>query len=158
MANEAGWVLLAGWRRWRERRRYKRRRRHHGHKSDSTACALDGCDAGGCDGCDGCSGCDCNFNMLSLGTLLLLVPFLRSAPTLRPRSTVAGRGGVALIRGYQRMISRHLPTQCRYQPSCSEYGAQAVRRYGLLDGSRLIAARIKRCTRGVPLGTPDPLQ
>jgi uncharacterized protein len=96
--------------------------------------------------------------MLSLGTLLLLVPFLRSVPRLRPRSTVTGRGGVLLIRGYQRTLSKHLPTRCRYQPSCSEYGAQAVRRYGLLDGSRLIAARIKRCTRAVPLGTPDALQ
>ena len=148
--NEAGWVLFAGWRRWRERRRHKRR--HGKGRRDN---AFDGCS--GCDGCDGCNGCDCNLGLLSLGTLLLMVPFLRSTPALRPRSTTAGRGGVLLIRGYQRSLSRHLPTRCRYQPSCSEYGAQAVRRYGLLDGSRLIAARIKRCTNGVPMGTSDPL-
>ncbi|SHM97319.1 membrane protein insertion efficiency factor YidD [Cryptosporangium aurantiacum] len=153
MGNEAGWVLLAGWRRWRERRRHKRRHRRHSKATDAASCGIDGCE-----GCDGCSGCDCNFSFLSLGTLLLLVPFLRSTPTLRPRSTRAGRGGVRLIRGYQRRISRHLPTRCRYTPSCSEYGVQAVTRYGLLDGSRLIAARIKRCTTAVPVGTPDPLQ
>ncbi|EXG79510.1 membrane protein insertion efficiency factor YidD [Cryptosporangium arvum] len=151
--SEAGWVLLAGWRRWRERRR-RHKRHHHGRRAN----ALDGCNCDGCDSCDGCDGCDCNFNLFSLGTLLLLVPFLRATPDLRPRTTAAGRGGVVLIRGYQRLLSKHLPTQCRYTPSCSEYGAQAVRRYGLLNGSRLIATRIKRCTRGVPLGTPDPLR
>ncbi|GAA3386560.1 membrane protein insertion efficiency factor YidD [Cryptosporangium minutisporangium] len=156
MANEAGWVLLAGWRRWRETRRRKRRHRRHSKATDAGSCGLDACD-----GCDGCSGCDCNLGLLSLGTLLMLVPFLRSTPTPRPRSgrrSATAAGGVVLIRGYQRMLSRHLPTRCRYEPSCSEYGAQAVRRYGLLDGSRLIAARINRCTSEVPLGTPDPLQ
>ncbi|MFG1920695.1 membrane protein insertion efficiency factor YidD [Cryptosporangium sp. NPDC048952] len=134
------------------------KRRHKKPRRKRRANALDGCNCDGCDNLDGCDGCDCNFNMLSLGTLLLLVPFLRATPDLRPRSTVAGRGGVVLIRAYQRLLSRHLPTQCRYLPSCSEYGAQAVRRYGLLNGSRLIATRIKRCTRGVPLGTPDPVR
>jgi len=111
-----------------------------------------GCDA--CDGCDGCDVCGCD-------PFLMYIPLLRTVPaTLRPRPapTVPGQLGLAAIRGYQRMLSVHLPFRCRYTPSCSEYGAQAVRRYGLSDGSRLAAARIRRCTCDVPPGTPDPLR
>jgi putative membrane protein insertion efficiency factor len=65
--------------------------------------------------------------------------------------------GLVAIRGYQRWISPQLRTCCRYEPSCSRYGADAVRVYGLLLGSRLALGRIRRCTRDVAHRTPDPL-
>jgi putative membrane protein insertion efficiency factor len=93
---------------------------------------------------------------------LTLAPLLRwgtpSAPRARPRTTVPAQAGLAAIRGYQLAISPHLPVRCRYTPTCSAYGADAVRRYGLATGARLTAARIRRCTRDVPFATPDPLR
>jgi putative membrane protein insertion efficiency factor len=49
------------------------------------------------------------------------------------------------IRVYQRLISPLLPRRCKYHPTCSAYAAQAVRRYGILRGSRLAAWRLLRC-------------
>ncbi|WP_460708486.1 membrane protein insertion efficiency factor YidD [Myceligenerans halotolerans] len=63
--------------------------------------------------------------------------------------------GVGAIRLYQRRISPRLPTRCRYVPTCSAYGLEAVRSYGLLLGSRLALGRIHRCTRDVTHGTRD---
>jgi len=52
---------------------------------------------------------------------------------------------IALIRGYQRWISPLVGARCKYYPSCSEYAAQAIGRYGILRGSVLTAWRLLRC-------------
>ena len=49
------------------------------------------------------------------------------------------------IRVYQRMISPLTPPSCRFVPSCSEYGAQAVLAHGVVKGTLLSAWRILRC-------------
>ncbi|MDQ3856789.1 MAG: membrane protein insertion efficiency factor YidD [Chloroflexota bacterium] len=50
-----------------------------------------------------------------------------------------------LIRGYQLTLSRMLPPSCRFYPSCSQYGYEAIQRYGLFRGGWLTAYRILRC-------------
>ncbi len=55
------------------------------------------------------------------------------------------RVGVWLIRLYQRTLSPLLGPRCRYHPSCSAYGLQAIRSYGILRGSVLAGWRILRC-------------
>jgi putative membrane protein insertion efficiency factor len=53
---------------------------------------------------------------------------------------------LALIRLYQLTISRALPgNTCRYYPSCSHYGYQAIYKYGALRGSLMAAWRVLRC-------------
>ena len=52
---------------------------------------------------------------------------------------------VGLIRLYQRTLSRLLPPSCRFTPSCSEYGVQAIERYGVWRGGWLTVKRIGRC-------------
>ena len=52
---------------------------------------------------------------------------------------------VAPIRLYQRVISPALGPRCKYHPSCSEYAAQAIRRYGVLRGLVLAGWRLLRC-------------
>jgi hypothetical protein len=53
---------------------------------------------------------------------------------------------LALIRFYQMTISRGLPENtCRFYPSCSHYGYQAVYKYGALKGSLMAAWRVLRC-------------
>ncbi len=55
----------------------------------------------------------------------------------------------ALIRGYQLLLSPVLPGACRYHPTCSNYGLEAVTRFGALGGGWLAVKRIGRCH---PLG------
>jgi uncharacterized protein len=52
---------------------------------------------------------------------------------------------LVLIRGYQVGISPFLPPSCRYTPTCSQYAADAVRKYGAARGSWLAARRLLRC-------------
>jgi putative membrane protein insertion efficiency factor len=52
---------------------------------------------------------------------------------------------LALIFVYRRSISRLLPRRCRYEPTCSAYATEAIRRFGPLRGSGLAAWRLLRC-------------
>ncbi len=52
---------------------------------------------------------------------------------------------IGLIRMYQRWISPILPAACIYEPTCSEYTAQAIKRHGILYGGLLGIWRILRC-------------
>lgn len=52
---------------------------------------------------------------------------------------------LALIRAYQRWISPSMPRRCRYEPTCSAYAAESVRRFGALRGTLLASWRLLRC-------------
>ena len=53
---------------------------------------------------------------------------------------------LALIRFYQATFSRTLPADtCRFYPSCSHYGYQAIYKYGALKGGLMAAWRVLRC-------------
>jgi len=49
------------------------------------------------------------------------------------------------IRFYQYAISPFMAPHCRYYPTCSEYTAEAVTRYGALRGLWMGARRVSRC-------------
>ena len=49
------------------------------------------------------------------------------------------------IRVWQRVVSPLIGPRCRYHPSCSEYAAQAIQRFGILRGGVLAAWRLLRC-------------
>lgn len=63
---------------------------------------------------------------------------------------------LALIRIYKYAISPFLGRRCRFFPSCSEYAAEAVEKYGALKGVRLGIKRISRCHPWNPGGF-DPV-
>lgn len=44
---------------------------------------------------------------------------------------------IALIKGYRKYISPMKSTKCPYFPTCSEYGLQAVEKYGVIKGGLL---------------------
>jgi putative membrane protein insertion efficiency factor len=52
---------------------------------------------------------------------------------------------LALIKLYQWTISPLLGPVCKYYPSCSHYGYQAIDRHGAVKGTALTAWRILRC-------------
>ena len=50
------------------------------------------------------------------------------------------------IRLYQKTISPALPEDtCRFYPTCSHYGYQAIYKHGAIRGSRLAVSRVLRC-------------
>ncbi|WP_430780072.1 membrane protein insertion efficiency factor YidD [Actinoplanes sp. G11-F43] len=106
--------------------------------------------------CDpGCCECSLPFcDLFSLSTLMLVAALFTR--TSAPRRSWGERAVTGAIRAYRR-ISPRLPTRCRYQPTCSAYGLQAIERHGLRAGLRLTAARLVRCRPGVPFGTADPV-
>jgi putative membrane protein insertion efficiency factor len=62
-----------------------------------------------------------------------------------------------LIRVYQNTLSRGLPVDtCRFYPSCSHYGYQAIYKYGALKGSWMAVKRVIRCNP-FNLGGYDPV-
>ena len=61
-----------------------------------------------------------------------------------------------LIAAYRRLISPLLPPSCRFYPSCSEYAAESVRRYGPFKGSWRAILRLLKCHPFHPGGVDLP--
>jgi putative membrane protein insertion efficiency factor len=61
-----------------------------------------------------------------------------------------------IIRIYQKYISPAFPPSCRFTPSCSRYGYEAIEKYGLVRGGWLAIKRIGRCHPFNP-GGYDPV-
>ncbi len=82
-------------------------------------------------------------------------PRLRDLPVTLwniPRFILLG-----LIRFYQATFSKALPADtCRFYPTCSHYGYQAIYKYGVFKGGWLATWRILRCNPFNPGGI-DPV-
>lgn len=71
-----------------------------------------------------------------------------------------GLFGIGLIRLYKLTLSPFIGQNCRYLPTCSSYGEEAIRRHGLWAGGWMTLARFQRCG---PFGAsgydpvPEPL-
>lgn len=64
---------------------------------------------------------------------------------LKPFKAALGTLFIALIRAYQFLISPILGASCRYTPTCSQYGLEAIKKYGPFKGGWLTLKRIVRC-------------
>lgn len=94
-----------------------------------------------------------------LGLLVLLV-VLGVVDSLRPPANqVSVRLFTVAVAGYHHYLhpltSRFI--HCRYQPTCSRYAVQAVRKFGIAKGLALSYRRIHSCQKSVPQGTLDPV-
>jgi uncharacterized protein len=63
---------------------------------------------------------------------------------------------ISFIRFYQVVISPIKPPSCRFYPTCSHYGLEAVNRFGALKGGWLTVKRILKCHPFHPGGI-DPV-
>ncbi len=52
---------------------------------------------------------------------------------------------IGFIKFYQAAISPYLPASCRYQPTCSQYGIDAINKHGIIHGSWLTIKRFLSC-------------
>ena len=53
---------------------------------------------------------------------------------------------ILLIRIYQVTLSPFIGRNCRYTPTCSNYGIEAIKKYGAIKGGWLTIKRILSCT------------
>lgn len=63
---------------------------------------------------------------------------------------------ILLIKGYRAFISPLFPPSCRFNPTCSQYGIEAIERFGAVKGGYLAIKRILRCHPFHP-GGYDPV-
>lgn len=52
---------------------------------------------------------------------------------------------ITLIKAYSLLLSPALGNRCRFYPSCSQYAATAIGRFGVLRGLGIAAWRLLRC-------------
>ncbi|MEW6319572.1 MAG: membrane protein insertion efficiency factor YidD [Acidobacteriota bacterium] len=69
--------------------------------------------------------------------------------SIEPAAGPAVAVALALLRAYKYFISPLFTGSCRYVPSCSDYTAEAIARFGALKGAWLGLRRLARCH---PLG------
>ena len=67
-----------------------------------------------------------------------------------------GRFMILMVRGYQIGISPWLGQNCRFQPTCSSYFIEAVRKYGAIRGGWKGFIRICKCNPFHPGGHDPP--
>ena len=63
---------------------------------------------------------------------------------------------IGLVWGYRLLIRPLLPPSCRFEPSCSEYMIQAIRKYGPIRGAAKGMWRVCRCNPFNPGGYDPP--
>jgi len=52
---------------------------------------------------------------------------------------------VGLIKAYKIFISPYIIRSCRHTPTCSEYAAEALERFGIFRGTMMAIWRVLRC-------------
>lgn len=75
-----------------------------------------------------------------------------------PRYALDAQAAIFAIDRYRAGVSPHLRgiVQCRFTPTCSWYGHESIRKYGLARGGLRTVWRIARCGPWTPPGTNDP--
>ena len=63
---------------------------------------------------------------------------------------------IRMIRFYQKYLSPLKSTKCPYYPTCSQYGLEAIQKYGAVKGGLLALWRILRCNP-FSMGGYDPV-
>lgn len=59
--------------------------------------------------------------------------------------SIAARCLIVLVRAYQIVLSPMFGGSCRFQPTCSNYAIEALKKYGAVKGAYLAVKRILRC-------------
>ncbi len=110
-------------------------------------------DNGSSSSCDGCeTGCDV-IGLFSLLWLALPAALVTPAPAGTPQGA---RWLTRLVVAYRTRVSPTRPPVCRFTPTCSTYGLEALHRHGALRGGWLTVRRLRRCRPGAGGGDPVP--
>ena len=96
------------------------------------------------------------FWFAALAVLMVMIVVMHDVAT-EPRYSYTARTAIGAIDQYRAHISPHLRgiVVCRFTPTCSAYGREAIRKYGFLIGGWRTAKRIARCGPWTKMGTVD---
>jgi len=93
----------------------------------------------------------------AIALVVLAIAIDLRRPPDRQWTTAAAVGGIHLYQATLSPLYGRLGVQCRFTLTCSHYGEEAVRKYGVGRGGYLAAKRILRCGPWTPVGTIDPV-
>jgi putative membrane protein insertion efficiency factor len=90
-------------------------------------------------------------------SLLVATGLMAHDVAVTPVRAFGARSAVAAIDQYRVLVSPHLygVVRCRFTPTCSLYGRESIRKYGLARGGWRTLRRIARCAPWTPMGTVD---
>ena len=74
-----------------------------------------------------------------------------------PRYAVDARAAVFAVDTYRARVSPSVSrfVVCRFKPTCSQYGREAILKYGFLFGGAKTIWRVARCGPWTEMGTND---
>ena len=96
------------------------------------------------------------FWFAALVVLVVMIVVMHDVAS-EPRYSYSARVAIGAIDQYRAHVSPHLRgiVVCRFTPTCSAYGREAIRKYGFLTGGWRAAKRIARCGPWTKMGTID---
>ena len=93
--------------------------------------------------------------LAAIAIILVAIALDLRRPPSEQWSTAAAVGGIHLYQATLSPLYGKLGVQCRFSPTCSHYGEEAVRKYGVARGGYLAAKRVLRCGPWTAAGTID---
>jgi putative membrane protein insertion efficiency factor len=93
----------------------------------------------------------------AIALLVVAIALDLRRPVSAQWSTATAVGGIHLYQATVSPVYGKLGVRCRFTLTCSHYGEEAVKRYGVTRGGYLTAKRILRCGPWTPEGTVDPV-
>jgi putative membrane protein insertion efficiency factor len=93
--------------------------------------------------------------LAAIAIILVAIALDLRRPPPEQWSTAAAVGGIHLYQATLSPLYGKLGVQCRFSPTCSHYGEEAVRKYGVARGGYLAAKRVLRCGPWTARGTID---
>jgi putative membrane protein insertion efficiency factor len=94
--------------------------------------------------------------LAAVALVLLAIALDLRRPPSNQWSTAAAVGGIHLYQATLSPFYERAGVRCRFTLTCSHYGEEVVRRFGVVKGGWLAAKRILRCGPWTPAGTVDP--
>src|SRR5262245_45093148 len=91
-----------------------------------------------------------------LALLVLAIGLDLRRPASAQLSTAAALGGIHVYQATLSPIYERLGVRCRFTLTCSHYGEEVVRRFGVVRGGWMATKRVLRCGPWTPAGTNDP--
>ena len=95
--------------------------------------------------------------MAAIAIIMVAIALDLRRPPAAQWSTAAAVGSIHLYQATLSPIYAKLGVRCRFTQTCSHYGEEAVKKYGLAKGGYLATKRILRCGPWTARGTVDPV-
>jgi len=95
--------------------------------------------------------------LAAIAIVMIAIALDLRRPPSRQWTTAAAVGSIHVYQATLSPLYARIGFKCRFTPTCSHYGEEAVKKYGLAKGGYLATKRILRCGPWTPMGTVDPV-